>query len=90
MKGEGVLDSDYIIFFTIFLLPFQTLLVSSEEREFCCSAGITIPDAIAAPAAADCYSGINETAKYTAAVLLRPEDNGQRPKNEKVGFYFQS
>lgn len=66
------------------------LLLSSEESECCCSSGIKIPDAIATPAVDNYYSGINEAVKYTAVVLLRPGDNGQRPKNEKNGLYFQS
>lgn len=64
-------------------------LLSSEESKSCCSSTRRIPDATAIPAVHNYYSGINEAVNYTAALLLRPEDSGQRPKNEKFGYIFK-
>lgn len=60
-------------------------LLSSEESKSCCRCTRRIPDATAIPAVHNYYSGINEAVNYTTALLLRPEDNGQRPENEKFG-----
>lgn len=60
-------------------------LLSSEESKSCCRSTRRNPDATAIPAAQNYYSGINEAVNYTTALLLRPEDNGQRPENEKFG-----
>lgn len=62
-------------------------LLSSEESKSCCSSTRRISDATAIPAVHNYYSGINEAVNYTAALLLRPEDSGQRPKMKSLVIF---